>query len=116
MKNNYSGFSRRGPDVVVEEIVEVLSRKASYEFKALFDVVHENLRARNAASGGEEMMRLKTYEKLQNLVGQGAVKKTINGTAKTYQGVASAMKTLAVQLKTMRADAVKRMPVPAAKE
>jgi len=70
MKNNYSGFSRRGPDVVVEEIVGVLSRKASYEFKALFDVVHENLRARNAASGGEEMMRLKTYEKLQNLVGQ----------------------------------------------
>jgi len=86
MKNNYSGFSRRGPDVVVEEIVGVLSRKASYEFKALFDVVHENLRARNAASGGEEMMRLKTYEKLQNLVGQGAVKKTITENGKKYEG------------------------------
>jgi len=110
MKNNYSGFSRRGPDVVVEEIVGVLSRKASYEFKALFDVVHENLRARNAASGGEEMMRLKTYEKLQNLVGQGAVKKTITENGKKYEGVASAMKALTLQLKTLRADSAKRVP------
>jgi len=28
----------------------VLSRRTSYEFKELFDIVHENLRARNAAS------------------------------------------------------------------
>ena len=55
--------------------------------QVLFDIVHENLRARNAASGGEEMLRLRAYEKLQNLVARGAVKK--NG--KKYKGLPSAL-------------------------
>ena len=67
----------------------VLSNKASYEFKALFDVVHANLRARNAASGGEEMLRLRAYEKLQNLVQAGIVKKV----GKEYRGVASGLES-----------------------
>ena len=82
-----NAFSRRVPDLVTEELVAVLSRRASYEFKELFDIVHENLRARNAASGGEEMLRLRAYEKLQNLVARGAVKK--NG--KKYKGLPSAL-------------------------
>ena len=69
-----NAFSRRVPDLVTEELVAVLSRRASFEFKQLFDIVHENLRARNAASGGEEMLRLRAYEKLQNLVARGAVR------------------------------------------
>ena len=88
MKSNY-GFSRRGPDRVAEEIATVLSKKASYEFKALFLIVHENLRSQNAASGGEEMLRLRAYEKLQNLVQAGIVKKT----GKEYTGVAAALVT-----------------------
>ena len=67
----------------------VLSNKASYEFKALFDVVHANLRARNAASGGEEMLRLRAYEKLQNLVQAGIVKKV----GKEYRGVAAGLES-----------------------
>jgi hypothetical protein len=82
-----NAFSRRVPDLVTEELVAVLSRRASFEFKELFDIVHENLRARNAASGGEEMLRLRAYEKLQNLVARGAVKK--NG--KKYKGLPSAL-------------------------
>ena len=70
-----NAFSRRVPDLVTEELVSVLSSKGSFEFKQLFEVVHENLRARNAASGGEEMLRLRAYEKLQNLVARGVVKK-----------------------------------------
>lgn len=88
MKANY-GFSRRGPDRVAEELATVLSKKAAYEFKALFLVVHENLRSRNAASGGEEMLRLRVYEKLQNLVQAGFVKKT----GKEYTGVTAALAT-----------------------
>ena len=80
-----TAFSRRLPDLVTEELVSVLSRKSSFEFKQLFDIVHENLRARNAASGGEEMLRLRAYEKLQNLVARGMVKKT----GKKYRGLAS---------------------------
>jgi len=80
-----TAFSRRLPDLVTEELVSVLTRKSSFEFKQLFDIVHENLRARNAASGGEEMLRLRAYEKLQNLVARGMVKKT----GKKYRGLAA---------------------------
>lgn len=85
-----SAFSRRLPDLVTEELVAALSKKTSFEFKQLFDVVHERLRARNAASGGEEMLRLRAYEKLQNLVSRGMVKKT----GKKYKGLASLSKAL----------------------
>lgn len=88
MKTNY-GFSRRGPDHVAEELARALSIKTAYEFKALFLIVHENLRARNAANGGEEMLRLRAYDKLQNLVGGGFVRKI----GKSYQGVESALVT-----------------------
>src|ERR687892_1643288 len=82
-----NAFSRRVPDLVTEELVAVLSRRSQFEFKQLFDIVHENLRARNAASGGEEMLRLRAYEKLQNLVARGMVKKT----GKKYRGLPSAL-------------------------
>jgi hypothetical protein len=104
MVTKYGGFTRRGPDNLTEELAVALSTKVSYEFKALFEIIHENLRARNAASGGEEMLRLRAYEKLQNLVGQGIVKKT----GKKYQGVNSAIKALTVQLKTLRSETAKR--------
>jgi hypothetical protein len=83
-----SAFSRRGPDIVTEELATVLSKGTAFEFKPLFEVIHANLRLRNAANGGEEMLRLRAYEKLQNLVQQGIVTKTM----KEYQGVAPALK------------------------
>ena len=88
MKTTY-GFSRRGPDRVAEELAAVLSTKTPLEFKALFDIVHTNLRAKNAASGGEEMLRLRLYEKLQNFVQAGFAKKT----GKEYRGVAKGLET-----------------------
>jgi len=81
-----SAFSRRLPDLVTEELVAVLSKKgASFEFKQLFDIIHERLKKRNAASGGEEMLRLRAYEKLQHLVSRNMVKKT----GKKYKGLAA---------------------------
>jgi len=85
-----SAFSRRLPDLVTEELVAALSKKTSFEFKQLFEVVHEKLKARNAASGGEEMLRLRAYEKLQNLVSRGMVKKP----GKKSRGLASISKAL----------------------
>ena len=98
-----NAFSRRVPDLVTEELVSVLSSKGSFEFKQLFEVVHENLRARNAASGGEEMLRLRAYEKLQNLVARGVVKK--NG--KKYKGLPAGL-----ALVTAAAAAAVAAPVP----
>lgn len=114
MKTTY-GFSRRGPDRVAEELAAVLSKKASFEFKALFDIVHTNLRDRNQAGGGEEMLRLRAYEKLQNLVRAGIVKKT----GKEYRGDAAALRGFletAAELNAKFAAGVdaRKTPVPAA--
>jgi len=88
-----SAFSRRIPDLVTEELVAALLKgNGTFEFKHLFDIVHERLRARNAASGGEEMLRLRAYEKLQNLVSRGMVKKS----GRKYKGLAALAKASAV--------------------
>jgi len=94
--NSPSSFSRRGPDRVAEELATVLSSTAIFEFQSLFTVVHANLKARNAVSGGEEMLRLRIYEKLQNLVQAGIVKKA----GKEYSGIAA---PLASYIKTSTA-------------
>ena len=102
MSKASASFTRRAPDNISEELVAVLSSKGTFEFKQLFDIVHENLRARNAASGGEEMLRLRTYEKLQGLVNQGAVIRTVSGITKKYKGVAAKMTALKAEMKTLR--------------
>jgi hypothetical protein len=81
--------SHHGPDVVTEELIAVLSSRIPLEFKSLFDLVHANLKERNLVHGGEEMLRLRSYEKLQNLVNRGWVTKTVTKTTKKYQGLAS---------------------------
>lgn len=59
----------------------MLFDKSSYDdFSELFAVVHQRLRARGVSGGGEEMLRLRVYEKLQALVARGLVKKA----GKTY--------------------------------
>ena len=92
------------PDNITEELVAVLSCKASFEFKPLFEIILLNLRERNAASGGEEMLRLRSYEKLQGLVNQGAVTRTVTGITKKYKGVASRVTTLKAEMKVLRAE------------
>ena len=83
---------------MTEELVDVLLDARPYEFKALFGIVHAGLRARNAVSGGEEMLRLRAYEKLQDLVRQGRVKKA----GKEYKGVPKALRAYSEDLKALR--------------
>lgn len=75
-------FSRRLPDHVTDELVTVLLEKKVFGFNDLFERVFANLKLRNAVSGGEEMLRLRAYEKLQNLVTRGLVEKL----GKEYKG------------------------------
>ena len=82
-------FSRKGPDVLSEELARALWGQPAFEFKALFTSVHANLRARNACSGGEEMLRLRVYEKLQDFVRKGMVTKTTTAGIKEYLGLAT---------------------------
>ena len=81
----------------------MLSSKASFEFKPLFEIILLNLRERNADNGGEELLRLRAYEKLQGLVSQGAVKRTVIGITKRYKGVATRMIVLRAEMKALRA-------------
>ena len=103
-----STFARRGPDRIAEEIAKVLCKKKPLEFKVLFMDVYESLRAKDATSGGEEMIRLRAYEKLQNFVRLGIVKKA--GT--TYVGdgraLATFLATAAEQNATFAAEKEKR--------
>src|SRR5215469_2046580 len=97
-------FTRRAPDNITEELVALLSSKASFEFKPLFEIILLNLRNRNATNGGgEELLRLRVYEKLQGLVYQGAVKRTVIGITKKYKGVPKRMVVLRAEMKALRA-------------
>jgi hypothetical protein len=101
-KSAGSTFTRRAPDNITEELVAVFSTKASYEFKPLFDIILTSLRERNAASGGEEMLRLRCYEKLQSLVSQGTVERKVVGTVKKYKGVPARLAVLGAEQKVLR--------------
>jgi tRNA threonylcarbamoyladenosine modification (KEOPS) complex Cgi121 subunit len=46
---------------------------------------------------------LRAYEKLQGLVNQGAVNRTITGATKKYKGVATRMVVLRAEMKALRA-------------
>lgn len=78
-----TAMSRRLVDHVQDELVNALSEDASFEFKEIFARVFEGLKRKNAVSGGEEMLRLRCYEKLQQLMRDGLVKK--NG--KSYRAL-----------------------------
>lgn len=73
---------RTGPDRLVEELTTALAARTWFEFKPLFTLVHAKLRERHAAHGGEEMLRLRAYDKLQGMVRMGLVERT----GKLYRG------------------------------
>ena len=107
-------FKRPIPDNITEALVAVLSSRASLEFRPLFDIVLSDLRKRNLANGGEEMLRLRVYEKLQGLVGQGAVDRIVAGTTKKYKGVAPRLLVLSAEMKVLRGNWNRRRRVKAA--
>jgi len=76
-------FTRRVTDHVTDGLVSILLDGRSHEFKPLFTKVYETLKLKNAVSGGEEMLRLRCYEKLLSLANRGLVKKT----GKSYLGL-----------------------------
>ena len=97
-------YFRHRPDLVSEELIAALMEKDTYEFLDLFQVIYERLRTRNATSGGQEMLRLRVYEKLQTLVAQGIVKKE----AKSYSAVKAALRTRASEMTAAKAAAAQR--------
>src|SRR5215207_3696467 len=92
---NFYAAARRTPDILMEELVSTLLCAKSFEFKVLFTTIHTTLKEKKIGGGGEEMLRLRTYDKLQNLVRDGNVTKT----AGKYRGVKKQLLLVADQLK-----------------
>ncbi|MEG0024886.1 MAG: hypothetical protein RR250_07330 [Akkermansia sp.] len=66
---------KRAPDHIREEIIDVLLGSDMLEFNTIFMRVVESLKKKSLSTGGEEILRLRIYEKLQALVALGALKK-----------------------------------------
>lgn len=96
-------FSRRVVDHVMDELVSVLADGETYEFKTLFAKVYDGLKTKNAVSGGEEMLRLRSYEKLQYLANHGLVHKA----GKTYRGLKGISEVSSAAQKPVKAVAKK---------
>jgi hypothetical protein len=92
-------YVRHTQDFVSEELVAALLENDSYDFSELFAAVYEKLKARNAAGGGKEMLRLRLYEKLQILVAQGLVKKA----EKRYSAVRRALRARLAEMAVAKA-------------
>ena len=86
-------------------MTSALSGKQTFEFKPLFDVILADLRAKESWKGDQEMLRLRVYEKLQNFVQGGMVKKE----GKVYQGSPSGMKALRLQIQTWHLETANRL-------
>ena len=71
------------PDHLVDELTSVLAASGWVEFKPLFEQIYVRLRERKAAGAGEEMLRLRMYDRLQTFVREGVVEKD----GKRYRGV-----------------------------
>lgn len=101
-------FARTGPDPLMDELTDALRCDAWFEFNPLFLQVYGKLRERKAIGGGQELLRLRIYDKLQNLVQRGIVERK----GKQYRGVVLALAALAERVATQHCqrllDLVKR--------
>lgn len=83
MSMSRTRLTRRLPDHITNELVDVLLNPGVFTFNEVFMILYKSLKEKKSVSGGEEMLRLRTYEKLQNLVSKGFVKKD----GKKYNGL-----------------------------
>jgi hypothetical protein len=60
------------------------------------------------------MLRLRTYEKLQGLVNQGAVTRTVTGIVKKYKGVGAKLSALGAEMKILRVEWNRKVQAKAA--
>jgi hypothetical protein len=92
MKKAFS-FERKTPNPLVIHLQAVLDRREWLEFKPLFSILLNDLRASKAAHGSEEMLRLRAYNALQEFVRFGVAEKV--GTK--YRGVLAAAPAAAIE-------------------
>lgn len=60
-------------DLLTESLLHHMAAMKTAAWAELYDAVYADLKFRNAISGGVEMFRLRSYEKLQKLVNDGKI-------------------------------------------
>ena len=102
MQSNYTHHRK---DHASDELVVALLAKPTYVFNELYQVVEASLHAQKRSRVGEEMLRLRVYEKLQALVSRGLVRKT----DKKYSAVRTALQAYAAEIaRSQAADHLRR--------
>ncbi len=66
---------RTSADPIMEELVHTLAGGEPFEFKGLFAQVYGELKRKKTATGSEEVIRLRCYERLIKLSSAGLVEK-----------------------------------------
>ena len=82
LEDRRSRSSRKAPDLVTDELIVILHEAGMLEFNEIFQRTVVVMKEKHMSLGGEEILRLRIYEKLQNLVSSGGlVKKSREYTA-----------------------------------
>ena len=71
LEDRRSRSSRKTPDLVTDELILILHEAGMLEFNDIFQRTVVVMKAKHMSLGGEEILRLRIYEKLQNLVSAG---------------------------------------------
>ena len=75
LEDRRSRSSRKTPDLVTDELILILHEAGMLEFNDIFQRTVVVMKAKHMSLGGEEILRLRIYEKLQNLVSAGGLMK-----------------------------------------
>ena len=75
LEDRRSRSSRKTPDLVTDELILILHEAGMLEFNDIFQRTVVVMKAKNMSLGGEEILRLRIYEKLQNQVSAGGLMK-----------------------------------------
>ena len=81
MRGRRASLSAKSRDFLTDEIILILLESKIIEFSDLFGKVVDVLKQKHHHVGGEEILRLRIYEKLQSIVSSGGARKK----GKTYE-------------------------------
>ena len=75
LEDRRSSSSRQTPDLVTDELIIILHEAGMLEFNDIFQRTVIVMKQKHMSLGGEEILRLRIYEKLQGLVSAGGLVK-----------------------------------------
>lgn len=75
LEGKLQGSSRKSPDLVTDELIDIMQNAGVLEFNEIFLQMLSTMKEKKMPMSGEEILRLRIYDKLQNLVSAGGLMK-----------------------------------------